>query len=54
MGVILAPVSIAMGHSDLATTRAYCHAAEKPASEYLGECTSVSYTHLTLPTKRIV
>ena len=37
-GCDIGTVSIAMGHSDLATTRAYCHAAEKPASEYLEEC----------------
>ena len=34
-GCDVGTVSIAMGHTSLATTRGYCHSAEKPPGEYL-------------------
>ena len=40
-GCDVGTVSIAMGHTNLATTRRYCHSAEKPPGEYLEEAAFV-------------
>ena len=40
-GCDVGTVSIAMGHTSLATTRKYCHSAEKPPGEYLEETSYV-------------
>ena len=41
-GCDVGTVSISMGHTSLATTRRYCHSAEKPPGEYLERFTSFS------------